>query len=319
MDDEEDRIRVIFGLTSDDPLPEVTEESLRRYHRHLETHLAFPFHANYVVAKGPFEEVEYPVSVAGLSDPEDCDTDEGIRCEARQQDETVELPLIDIHVANNQHNQRLIDDYGYWFWNFHDDTDAPGGEDLAARIGPPPAVGVLGWVFNMAVAGAVGGSYGAVVGAALAALDGALVAVRTGAILVGLLGCWLGASFGTPPTNRTRLARCAGGFVGGVVGAAVGGLLGAMLIAFLGTVLGGLVGAVIGTMLGRKMNSLLAKTLCIGAGAMLGVVGQAWRQDAEEAWTGIWQGGLAGAVAAPVLWYAMYAGLVFMVGIRARR
>ena len=50
--DQDDRIRAIFGLTSDDPLPLVNKENLGRYHRHLESHLAFPFQATYRVAIG---------------------------------------------------------------------------------------------------------------------------------------------------------------------------------------------------------------------------------------------------------------------------
>ena len=33
--DQDDRVRAVFGLTGDDPLPEVGERTLCRYHRHL--------------------------------------------------------------------------------------------------------------------------------------------------------------------------------------------------------------------------------------------------------------------------------------------
>ena len=66
-DDQDDRIRAIFGLTSDDPLPPANEENLRRYRRYLASHLSFPFQAKYTVETGPFEEAEYLVTVRGYA------------------------------------------------------------------------------------------------------------------------------------------------------------------------------------------------------------------------------------------------------------
>ena len=43
--DQDDRVRIALGLTSDDPLPEVDDDTLRAYHRYLAKHLAFPFEA----------------------------------------------------------------------------------------------------------------------------------------------------------------------------------------------------------------------------------------------------------------------------------
>ena len=43
--DEDDRMRMVFGLTSNDPLPEVDDETLETYHKHLSKNLAFPFEA----------------------------------------------------------------------------------------------------------------------------------------------------------------------------------------------------------------------------------------------------------------------------------
>jgi hypothetical protein len=37
---QDDRVRVALGLTSDDPLPEVDDDTLRAYHRYLAAHLA---------------------------------------------------------------------------------------------------------------------------------------------------------------------------------------------------------------------------------------------------------------------------------------
>jgi hypothetical protein len=53
--DQDDRIRAIFGLTSDDPLPESSYENLRHYHAYLAANLTFPFEAGYWEDAGPFE------------------------------------------------------------------------------------------------------------------------------------------------------------------------------------------------------------------------------------------------------------------------
>jgi hypothetical protein len=58
-DDQDDRVRIALGLTSDDPLPDVDAEALWAYHRYLATHLSFPFQVKYPVEIGPFEQAEY--------------------------------------------------------------------------------------------------------------------------------------------------------------------------------------------------------------------------------------------------------------------
>src|SRR3954451_6337868 len=47
MDDQDDRVRMAFGLTHDDPLPEVNHESLMAYHRYLAKSLSFAFKSRY--------------------------------------------------------------------------------------------------------------------------------------------------------------------------------------------------------------------------------------------------------------------------------
>ena len=45
--DQDDRVRIVLGLTSDDPLSEVEDDTLRAYHRYLAAHLTFPFEAKW--------------------------------------------------------------------------------------------------------------------------------------------------------------------------------------------------------------------------------------------------------------------------------
>jgi hypothetical protein len=83
--DQDDRIRAIFGLTSDDALPEANGESLLTYYGHLAGKLLFPFSATYWKETGPFQSRKYKVSVEGLADVEDyCPSEgHGLLCEVR--------------------------------------------------------------------------------------------------------------------------------------------------------------------------------------------------------------------------------------------
>ena len=47
MDDQDDRVRMVFGLTHDDLLPDVNEENQHAYDRYLLAHLTLPFRAQY--------------------------------------------------------------------------------------------------------------------------------------------------------------------------------------------------------------------------------------------------------------------------------
>jgi hypothetical protein len=52
--DQDDRIRMVFGLTSNGPLPDVDSGTLEAYHRYLSKNLAFPFQAERTSETGPF-------------------------------------------------------------------------------------------------------------------------------------------------------------------------------------------------------------------------------------------------------------------------
>ena len=65
--DEDDRVRMVFGLTSNDPLPEVDDETLVVYHKYLAANLSFPFEAEHGAEYGHPEKVK----VIGLGDPDE--------------------------------------------------------------------------------------------------------------------------------------------------------------------------------------------------------------------------------------------------------
>ena len=87
--DQDDRIRMIFGLTSNDPLPEVDDEKLLQYHQYLATNLAFPFQAKCRSEYGHAERVK----VIGLGDPDEepmIDEEYGLLCEVRLEGQVVD-------------------------------------------------------------------------------------------------------------------------------------------------------------------------------------------------------------------------------------
>ena len=113
--DQDDRIRRVFGLTSNDPLPEVDDESLTTYHDYLAKNLTFPFQAEHGGEYGHPERVK----VIGLGDPDEepmIDETYGLLCEARMEGQVVTVPLGELKDAKP--NRRLIDDYCYWFHNW---------------------------------------------------------------------------------------------------------------------------------------------------------------------------------------------------------
>jgi len=113
--DQDDRVRMVFGLTSNDPLPDANDETLGAYHEYLSKHLKLPFRAEHGAEYGHPE----PVKVIGLGDPDEepmIDETYGILCEARVEGQVVTLPLGELEDAKP--NRQLIDDYCYWFHNW---------------------------------------------------------------------------------------------------------------------------------------------------------------------------------------------------------
>jgi hypothetical protein len=85
--DQDDRIRMALGLTSNDPLSDVDSETLVRYHDYLLERLSFPFDAEYTSETGPFSSTTIPVKVTGLGDPDEpmIDDSYGIICRTKHE------------------------------------------------------------------------------------------------------------------------------------------------------------------------------------------------------------------------------------------
>ncbi|HRR27454.1 MAG TPA: hypothetical protein P5300_12245, partial [Acidobacteriota bacterium] len=65
--DQDDRLRMVFGLTSNDPLPDVDDRALEIYRQYLAAHLTFPVEAEHGAEYGHPEKVK----VTGLGNPDE--------------------------------------------------------------------------------------------------------------------------------------------------------------------------------------------------------------------------------------------------------
>jgi len=118
--DQDDRIRMVFGLDSNDPLPNVDEEMLEIYHEYLADSLSFPFEAEHTPESGHLFRHSRVVKVIALGDPDDepmIDEMYGILCRARHQRRVLVVPLGELEVEKGKPNRQEVKDYCYWFWN----------------------------------------------------------------------------------------------------------------------------------------------------------------------------------------------------------
>jgi hypothetical protein len=141
-DDWEDRIRMVFGLTSDDALPEDGESAELTYFNHLKASLAFPFAAWFADRA---RQSARQVTVTGMCDEFPIDEGFGVVCEVVDRGENVQVPLSKLEVEPGAPNHQAVDDYLTWFanapeadvdddpegdWDDEDDEDWDDEEDL---------------------------------------------------------------------------------------------------------------------------------------------------------------------------------------------
>jgi hypothetical protein len=132
-DSQGDRIRMVFGLTSNDPLPRWDLETDGQYREFLAAHLTFPFDATY----WPNPLVDSPegesVEVVGRVPPSHFNIARGVICEVRREQETIQVRLADLTVDDENPNYQYVSDYEYWLEEVQDDykyaDEADGDED----------------------------------------------------------------------------------------------------------------------------------------------------------------------------------------------
>jgi hypothetical protein len=115
----DDRIRAVFELTEDDPLPKVDEETLQTYYDFLAFNLSFPFPAEHTPESGQLFRHSRIVKVVGLGDPDEPMVDEryGVLCVVRHRRQVLVVPLAELEVEKGKPHRQLVGDYAHWFRN----------------------------------------------------------------------------------------------------------------------------------------------------------------------------------------------------------
>ena len=118
--DQDDRIRMALGLSSNDPLSKVDVDSLSTYYTHLSKNMRFPFDTSYCVQRGLFAELRRTVTVVRLFDLEEWSPDEmhGLFCEIRLGRRHREVPFADLEADGKNPEVQMLEDYRDWFWNY---------------------------------------------------------------------------------------------------------------------------------------------------------------------------------------------------------
>ena len=301
--DQDDRVRMALGLTHDDPLPDMSEETLLAYYRYLDAKLRFPFTAIHGEEEiGPFSRKRGTLKVTGLPDPESegLDFDYGLFCTCQVRDEEIDVPLGDIEVKKKDPNSKLVSDYGYWFHNWpcqlESRTDLEEFEEVFGSDRPPASpLSLLKTVVFFGIAGVL---LGATFGAALRTIPGASRAGMIGGIPAALLGALFlgryGFLFGV--ANRLSYSAFLGVVLGLVSGGVLGGLAGLMVVAVPWSMLGFILGLIVGHWLVTMRRRWLGWLL----GAVLGVCGSiifvACQQDQGRALRGLISGSVIGSI-----------------------
>ncbi len=134
-EDQDDRIRMVFGLTSDDRLPTTGDETQQQYLDYLKAHLTFPFNATYW-SLTPDAQAEKHGVVVGFASPSPIDTVRGPMCEVRREDKTEPVALDSLEPDEGDPNCRYVDDYKYWLEDVQDigryieeDDEGYGGDE----------------------------------------------------------------------------------------------------------------------------------------------------------------------------------------------
>jgi hypothetical protein len=114
--DQDDRIRVVFVLTHDDPLPLVSPATLRAYCDYLAASLKLPIVTSYWEKSSAFTRKKISVSITTLEAPveEEFDEECGLFGIAATKEGDIEIPLESLDLNKQDPNYRLISDYTYW-------------------------------------------------------------------------------------------------------------------------------------------------------------------------------------------------------------
>jgi len=250
-----DRVRMIFGLTSDDLLPAVDEDSLETYYDHLVERMSLPVEARYCPQQDFFNPQPLRrVTLVALDREIAWDEDEGILCKIRTAQGVDVVPLNDLEFRRSDPNHQLCDDFSAWFvgeLGNDEDDDWDGDEDVEENdevdedepsVAEEPTSRHLGLLFLEILTFAA--SYGAVVGAAVAAMPWARWAACLGGGVWGLLVAVAKVQSAQRDLKPIvpKVRKGLGGVLGLIEGALQGTFFAIMAVACIGALLGGILG-----------------------------------------------------------------------------
>jgi hypothetical protein len=309
-----DRVRMVFGLTSDEFLPDIDEDSLETYYDYLDEQVSLPTEAMFCDAHGVFSSRNVQrelrtVKIVALDRKIGWEKDVGILLTIRAGDEEEIVPLVELAIRRSDPNFQIFDDFSAWFFgdlcadcdndeddeNFKDDSRydeedrrvsaeedpeptqmSNDGSSLASELEDCIAF-VLLW---------------AVVGAAVVSMPWARWAAGIGGVLLGLFMAFGSKSPPRPQCSRVdRIFHWTAILVGGGL---FGALFGTMAVAIVGSLLGAVAGWLLKRIVAyfRGLESPLLSEIVLYSAAC-GVVAQAFYFDRAAAIAGLWQGALA--------------------------
>jgi len=305
-EDQSDRVRMVFGVTSDDLLPAVDEDSLETYYDHLVKQMKLPVDARHC----PQEDFLNPsplrrIKVVALDGEIGWDEDEGILCKIHTAEGEEVVSLTDIEFRRSDPNYQLLADFSAWFCGHllseedeedEEEKDNEMEDDGETSEVPKPAtrrdvVLVLLEIVAFAM------SFGAVVGSAVAVMPWARWAACIGGGVGGMIVAVAHVRYARKKMSFVvpRLQKVADGIIGVLTGTVHGVLFGIMAVAFIGAVLGGILGVMLRRLVrGRKWMVLRVFPNGILFPAACGVIVQAFYMGRAAAITGLEYGALIG-------------------------
>jgi hypothetical protein len=315
---QDDRIRAIFSLTSDDPLPAVSEATLRTYHGQLSAQLALPIAVDYLPGDTRLPRNSAPLVLRELAAPRADELDRGLLGITEQGDQRQPLPLCDLEIVDKGAAWQLLADYAYWFTTLRAAAAAADQrqEDERERA----ATGLRTVINAVSRCGSYGAAAGAAVGAVAATMEGVLFAMGVGAVTMALIGYVAGTRYGFffGKMHRINSGPILGGLFGIVAGALAGAVAGPLVIAYFGTIVGSIVGALFGQLL-HLISKRLPGPMALGlAGAILGAIVLAWMEDSERTLAGLMYG-IAGGAAAGLVLSAGFFGALLLVEMNRQK
>jgi hypothetical protein len=293
VENQGDRVRMVFGLTSDDFLPDVDEDSLETYYDHLVEHMSLPTEAKYCCQEDLFDRsAPRRVTVAALRNETRWDEDDRILCEIRTTEGNQVVPLTDLELRRSDPNYQLLDDYSSWLLGEYDE---PEDDEDWLEFSEKATWRSVAWSTFLAIV-AVAACFGAVVGTTTAVMPWA----RWAACICG--GAWglIGVISVVLQYRRFRFAVPLLYFVAVGVNSVLddvvdAALIGVIAVAFVGAAIGGIAGAALRRLVhGRKWLTRCIFPRDLLFAAALGATGQAFYVDRASAIEGLERGALIG-------------------------